>query len=156
MTNKVPSLPNAKQLHRAFRGEVEAIEPVKILDAAARMVPVYDKRKKAVRTMREQDGVASDELRRAVGDFITAEVSLAALAMTIDRNVSEVLRGRDHVSGVWHTETVGLVVSRMAELWLNYLDNQSHEDAYWVARMSDAYNFLVAELTTGRRLPPDM
>ncbi|WP_280314740.1 hypothetical protein [Nocardia wallacei] len=149
-------LPDAVHLHKAFRGEVDATEAMSILDAAARMIPIQHKRKEAIRRMREPDGLSGDELRRAVGDFTAAEVSLAALATVIDHNVAAVLRGRDHVSGVWHTETVGLVISRMAELWLNYLGSQSHEDAYWVARMSDAYNCLVVELSTGRRLPPDM
>jgi hypothetical protein len=106
--------------------------------------------------MRECEIVSSDELRRAVGDFISAEVGLAAIATIIDRNVSEQLQGRTHVAGVWHTETLGLVISRMAELWLNYLEHSRHEDAFWVARMSDAYNCLIVELTEGRRLPPDL
>ncbi|WP_280362158.1 hypothetical protein [Nocardia wallacei] len=151
-----PFLPDAANLHKAFRGEVKAVQPMGIIDAAARMIPIQDKRREAIRRIREPDGVSSRELRRAVGDFTAAEVSLAALVSIVDDSVSRALRGRNHVSGVWHTETVGLVVSRMAELWLDYLDSQNHEDAHRVARMSDAYNCLVVELATGRRLPPDM
>ncbi len=106
--------------------------------------------------MAEPDALSDSMLRQAVENFNAAEAQLATLAATIDQAVTRVLRSRKHVAGMWHTETVGLVVSRLAELWLDYLDRQSHEDAYWVARMSDAYNCLVAELATGRRLPPDM
>ncbi|WP_063039222.1 hypothetical protein [Nocardia pseudovaccinii] len=148
-------LPNAEQLHKAFRGEGNAAL-TSVIDAASRMIPIHHKRKEAIRRMQQPDGMSGNELRRAVGDFTAAESSLASLATAIDRSVATALQGRQHVSGVWHTETVGLVISRMAELWLSYINSQAHEDAFRVARMSDAYNFLITELAEGRRLPPDM
>ncbi|WP_280362044.1 hypothetical protein [Nocardia wallacei] len=156
MTSEEQLFPDAAQLQRAFHGDVVVSPYPDMTDAAAGMILAHHKRREAVRQTYQLDALSCTNLRHAVRQFNTAEVELAALAMVIDQAVAQILRGRTHVSGVWHTETVGLVVSRMAELWLNYLDSQSHEDAYWVARMSDAYNCLVAELTTGRRLPPDM
>ena len=151
-----PLFPDAEQLHRAFHGDTNGAAPMSILDAAARMVPEQHKRKVAVERLCQADTLSSDELHQAVGDFTAAEVSLAALATIIDRTVAHVLGARSHVAGLWHTETVGSVISRMAEMWITYLDSAQHEDAFWVARMSDAYNCLVLELAEGRRLPPDM
>lgn len=148
--------PHAEQLHRAFRGDIVVSPCPDITDAVAGMTLSHHKRREAVRRMYQLEVLSCNELRKAVGDFSAAEIELAALATVIDRAVAQILRGRSHVSGVWHTETVGLVISRLAELWLNYLGTNLHEDAFWVARMSDAYNCLITELTTGRRLPPDM
>ncbi len=153
---ELPLFPNAEHLQRAFRGDVVTSPLVTLTDAASAMIPVHYKRRDAIRQLNEPDLLSSNALRQMVKNYNAAEVQLATLAAAIDQIVASVLRSRKHVAGVWHTETVGLVVSRLAELWLNYLDSQAHEDAYWVARMSDAYNCLVAELTTGRRLPPDM
>ncbi|MFJ1457469.1 hypothetical protein [Nocardia sp. N2S4-5] len=154
--NEQSLFPNAEHLQRAFRADVVASPPVTLTDSASAMIPLQHQRREALHAMHEPDALSANDLRQVVQKFTAAEVELAALAMVIDRVVASALRSRKHVAGVWHTETVGSVVSRLAELWLNYLDRQTHEDAYWVARTSDAYNCLVAELTTGRRLPPDM
>ncbi|MEU4706761.1 hypothetical protein AB0G00_10025 [Nocardia salmonicida] len=156
MMNALPLFPNAEHLQRAFRGDVAASPLVRLTNAASAMIPLHHQRREALRRLNKPDVLSSHALRQAVKEFTAAEAQLTTLATTIDQSVAKVLRSRPHVAGVWHTETVGLVVSRLAELWLNYLDSQAHEDAYWVARISDAYNCLVAELTTGRRLPPDM
>jgi hypothetical protein len=152
----LPLFPDAAHLQRAFRGEVPASAWMELTGAAAAMIPAHHTRRAALQRMYEPDTVPANELRAAVDAFTRVEVELAALATLIDQTVARILRGRTHVSGIWHTETVGLVVSRMAELWLNYLEGNRHEDAFWVARISDAYNCLITELTTGRRLPPDM
>lgn len=156
MMNKPPLFPNAEHLQRAFRGDVVASPLAALTDAASAMIPVHHQRREALQQLNALDALSTNALRQAVTEFTAAEAQLTTLATAIDQSVLTVLRSRPHVAGVWHTETVGLVVSRLAELWLNYLDSQTHEDAYWVARLSDAYNCLVAELTTGRRLPPDM
>ncbi|MEV0772756.1 hypothetical protein [Nocardia salmonicida] len=156
LNHDVLLLPTAEHLQRAFRGDVVASPLVGLTDAASAMIPVHHQRRESIRRMYRPELLSAIELRQAVKDFTAAEFKLAALATTIDRAVATALGGRSHVAGVWHTETVGLVVSRMAELWLNYIESHGHEDAYWVARISDAYNGLVAELTAGRRLPPDM
>jgi len=156
MTDDLPLFPDAKQLQRAFCGEAVVSACPDIIDAAAAMILSHHKRREAVQRMYQLDMLSYSELRHVVTEFKTAEVELAALATVIDEAVAQVLRGRPHISGVWHTETLGLVVSRLAELWLNYLDSTRHEDAFWVARISDAYNGLVAELMMGRRLPPDV
>ncbi len=156
MTDNLPLFPDAKQLQRAFCGEAVASACPDIIDAAAAMILSHHKRREAVQRMYQLDMLTYSELRHAVSEFNTAEVELASLATVIDQAVAQVLRDRPHVSGVWHTETLGLVVSRLAELWLNYLDSTQHEDAFWMARISDAYNCLTIELTTGRRLPPDI
>lgn len=154
--NELPLFPTAEHLQRAFRGDVVTSPLADLTDAASALIPLHCQRREAMRQMAEPDALSDSMLRQAVKNFNAAEAQLATLAATIDQAVTRVLRSRKHVAGMWHTETVGLVVSRLAELWLDYLDSQSHEDAYWVARMSDAYNCLVAELATGRRLPPDM
>ncbi|WP_280494646.1 hypothetical protein [Nocardia farcinica] len=154
--NELPLFPNAEHLQRAFRGDVVASPLAGLTDAASAMIPVHHQRREALLQLNALDALSTTALHQAVKEFTAAEAQLTTLATAIDQSVARVLRGRPHVAGVWHTETVGLVVSRLAELWLNYLDSQTHEDAYWVARISNAYNCLVAELTTGRRLPPDM
>ncbi|WP_280336983.1 hypothetical protein [Nocardia wallacei] len=156
MMNEQPLFPNAEHLRRAFRGDAVALPLPGLADAASAMISVHHQRREALRQLHAPDALSANALRQAVREFTTAEAQLTTLATAIDRNVVRVLRSRPHVAGVWHTETVGSIVSRLAELWLNYLDSQTHEDAYRVARISDAYNCLVAELTTGRRLPPDM
>ncbi len=156
MMNELPLFPNAEHLQRAFRGDVVASPLVELTDAASAMIPVHHQRRAALQQMNAPDALSTNALCQAVKEFTTSEAQLTTLATAIDQSVVKVLRSRRHVAGVWHTETVGLVVCRLAELWLNYLASQTHEDAYWVARISDAYNCLVAELTTGRRLPPDM
>ncbi|WP_280498175.1 hypothetical protein [Nocardia asiatica] len=156
MDDDLPLFPNAEHLQRAFRGDVVISPSRELTDAASALIPVRHQRRAAIRQMYEPDLLPNNALRQAVRDFNAAENQLAVLATSIDQTVARMLRGRQHVAGMWHTETVGLVVSRLAELWLNYWDSQAHEDAYQVARISDAYNCLVAELATGRRLPPDM
>ncbi|MGV9585502.1 hypothetical protein [Nocardia farcinica] len=156
VVNESPLFPNAEHFQRAFRGDVVPSPLAGLTDAASAMIPVHHQRRESWRKLKAPDALSDNALRQAVKDLAATEGQLAALAMAIDHSVVQTLRSRQHVAGVWHTETVGLVVSRLAELWLNYLDSHSHEDAYWVARISDAYNYLVAELTTGRRLPPDM
>jgi hypothetical protein len=156
MTNELPLFPSAEHLQRAFRGDVVASRLTGLTDAASAMIPIHHQRREALLQLNAPDALSANALRQAVKEFTTAEAQLTTLATVIDQTVVTVLRSRRHVAGVWHTETLGLVISRLAELWLNYLDSHTHEDAYWVARISDAYNCLVAELTTGRRLPPDM
>ncbi|MBF6175571.1 hypothetical protein [Nocardia blacklockiae] len=149
-------LPTAGCLHRAFRSESDDGVPVSLVDAAARMVAVQRARMAAQLQLREASAVSDDELRSVVGEFVAAEAALAALVTGVDRHVATALGGRSHVSGVWHTETVGLVIARMAGMRLDYRVAPAHEDAFRIARLSDAYNSLVGDLCAGRRLPPDM
>ncbi|MBF6328116.1 hypothetical protein [Nocardia transvalensis] len=148
--------PNAEQLQRAFRGDTAVSASADLTGASSAMIPLHRKRSAAIQLMRQPDLVSGNQFRAAVRDLVATEGELTALAATIDRTVARILQGRRRVSGVWHAETVGMVISRMAELWLNYLDSNRHQDAFWIARISDAYNCLIADLATGPRLPPDM
>lgn len=145
--------PTSAQLHRAFRGEVVESPYPDITDAATGMILRHHNRRKALRVMLQADALSCSELRRAVRKFTTAEIELAALATVVDQTIANTLPDHPDASAVWHTETVGLVISRMAELFLKYLDTADDEDQFWMHRISESYDGLIAQVTREGRLP---
>ncbi|MGQ4616858.1 hypothetical protein [Nocardia sp. R7R-8] len=152
----VPLFPDAEHLLRAFCGERMPMAWREMAETAAAMIPAQHKRRAALRRFATPESCTRSDLLEAARTFSSAEIELAALATTIDHLVARVLRDRRTVSEVRHTETVGLVVSRLAELWLNDLDSDRGEHSWWLTRIGHAYDCLITDLTMGRRLPPDM
>ncbi|MGV9676450.1 hypothetical protein ACWDSJ_14330 [Nocardia sp. NPDC003482] len=61
-----------------------------------------------------------------------------------------------------HTESVGEVVARMARLWEAMYDKARHcltedfPEAAQLFELCQGYDYLAAEIETGRRIPPGM
>ncbi|WP_280240713.1 hypothetical protein [Nocardia abscessus] len=151
-----PLFPDTEQLLRAFCGEPVPTAWREMAEAAAAMVGVQQKRRAAMRRFVVPEECSHGDLLAAVRTFIGAEIELATLATTIDHAVARMLQDRETRTEVRHTETVGSVVSRLAELWLNDLHSDRDEDSRRLKRIGHAYDCLIADLTACKRLPPDM
>ncbi|WP_378741384.1 hypothetical protein [Nocardia brasiliensis] len=114
-----------------------------------------------------------DELRAAGKSLNSARTDISMLITLIDEAVQERLQQRRHdhratpIPSVvadppshvpLHTESVGDIAARMAELWeILYTtdsDRDNHPEAELLAQLCDGYDTLIADIESGRRLPP--
>lgn len=102
-------------------------------------------------------------LRAAGHGLVASRTDIAALAAVINTAVCQRIPRRNSEAGtpiVRHTESVGEVVTRMAELWemleSTPQDLDNHPQLAVLAAICDGYDVLAADIVAGRRLPLGM
>ncbi|WP_280447101.1 hypothetical protein [Nocardia brasiliensis] len=154
-------LPSSETLLAAFAG-ARTDGARDILDPAFDLVA--SARQQRLAEVILTDGQYPLPLLRAAGhSLVASRTDIAALANGINAAVCQRIPRRSSEAGaqvVRHTESVGEVVARMAELWemlesaLPDLDD--HPQVAVLAAICDGYDALAADIAAGRRVPLGM
>ncbi|WP_433576795.1 hypothetical protein [Nocardia brasiliensis] len=169
-------LPSSEMFLATFAGQ-RPIAGGDILDAAFDLVACHREERLAEAILTDQTS-SLEELRVAGQSLVSVRADIAMLVTIIDEAVWERLlrRRRDHLTTPIatppgclrdarkvvskHTESVGDVAARMAELWeaVSYTatDLADRPEAQLLAELCDGYDGLAAEIEAGRRLPAGM
>lgn len=164
----VEPLPSSEMLLAAFAGLIP-ITATDILDPASDLVICQERYRLAFDVL-ASGAVASERLRSVAAALVSAREEVELLVTIIDDAVGKRLlcRRRDGTRRAGpdanarpvpvHTESLGEIASRMAALWevvsaiAGDLDGLPEADR--LMELCEGYDGLVAEIETGRRLPP--
>ncbi|MFB8276948.1 hypothetical protein [Nocardia colli] len=176
----VEPLPSSEMFLTTFVGQ-RPVAAGDILDPAFDLVACHRDERLAEAILTDQAS-SLEELRVAGKSLVSARTDIAMLVTVIDEAVRERLlrRRRDHPttsvpsfasaqSGSSghapadvpiHTESVGDIAARMAELW-EALDSSAADltdraETHLLLELCDAYDGLAGEIEAGRRLPAGM
>lgn len=153
-------LPSSSLLRRALRGIVDSLGPgVAVLDAARGLAELHDRRY-GLSSWRDEDGLTDRQIVAYVGKVDEIDSTRAELVLAIDDWVARHVDDRTGAS--LSTESVGCVVDRLAQLWVqaNRLlgvddsDESAHGSWFRLAELADGYDDLVADVLAGRRRLP--
>ncbi|WP_174186462.1 hypothetical protein [Nocardia barduliensis] len=164
----VEPLPSSEMLLAAFAG-LTPITATDILDPASDLVICQERYRLAFDVL-ASGAVASERLQSVAAALVSAREEIELLVTIIDDAVGKRLlcRRRDgtHRAGPdasarpvpVHTESLGDIASRMAALWevvsANAGDLDDLPEADRLMELCEGYDYLAAEIETGRRLPP--
>ncbi|WP_280189395.1 MULTISPECIES: hypothetical protein [Nocardia] len=147
-----------------------------ILDPAFDLVACQNQQRLALDVL-ESDTAPAEQLKHAATDLVTARADIEVLIATIDDAVADRLKQRSNRAAVAtampdiapiddlplepvHTESIGEIAARMADLWEAMIDKAKHyvvgefPEAAQLIELCRGYDSLAAEIETGRRLPP--
>lgn len=164
-------LPSSKTFLASFAG-VRPIAGRDILDPAFDLVACQREERLAEEILTDETA-SLEELRTAGKALVSARTDIVMLVTIIDDAVRDRLKMRRRhdqsapvlpfapdnrpLDVVAHTESVGDIVARMAELWelLNAFapDVSDRPEAALLMELCDGYDALAAEIKSGRRLP---
>ncbi|MFD3431253.1 hypothetical protein [Nocardia fluminea] len=164
-------LPSSEMFLASFAG-VRPIAGRDILDPAFDLVACQCEERLAEAILTDETA-SLEELRTAGESLVSARTDIVMLVTIIDDAVREWLKARCHGDPtapvlpvtpnnkprgvVVHTESVGDIAARMAELWglLNAYapDVSDPPEAVLLMELCDGYDALAAEIESGRRLP---
>ena len=169
----VEPLPSSEMFLRTFAGS-QPVAATDILDPAFDLVDCRRQHRVALETLSRPSATA-ERMKAAAAELISARTDTEMLIMVIDEAVADRLlqqrkRGKSDVPPtssvdsvlevVVHTESVGEIAARMADLWERLVDRASELDelpeAHQLCELSAAYDHLAAEIESGRRIPPGM
>ncbi|WP_305779099.1 hypothetical protein [Nocardia nova] len=169
----VEPLPSSEMFLAAFAG-FTPVAAQDILEPAAELVECQRQDRRAVGALRDPEADA-EELKSAAAELILARSDIEMLTMVIDDAIADRLLQRRNrrtfdplltspvdamPQVVVHTESVGAIAARMADLWVSVtakadlLEELPH--AYQLCELCVAYDSLAAEIEAGRRLPPGL
>ncbi|MFF0493925.1 hypothetical protein ACFYTQ_33310 [Nocardia sp. NPDC004068] len=170
-------LPSSEMFLLAFAGLPRVIAP-DLLDPAADLVQCQRECRVALRVLSDPASSA-ERMKTAAGQLVSARADIDMLITVIDEAVAVWLarlwrhgqtdRTDQAASGladggendvVVHTESVGDIVARMAGLWDVLLTRPEALDELpevcRLCELSAAYDYLAAEIESGRRIPPGL
>lgn len=166
-------LPSSEMFLATFAGFTPVAAP-DILEPAEDLVECQRQYRQAFAVL-SHPNASAEQLKAAAAALISAHADLEMLIMVIDDAVADRLlqrrNGRQYdqrsaspVDGAAdvavHTESVGEIAARMAELWEQLVERASDLDelpeAYQLCELSAAYDHLAAEIESGRRIPPGL
>jgi hypothetical protein len=111
------------------------------------------------------------QIKEAAAELVSAQDDIEFLVCLIDEAVAQRLKRRqkeqlavqaDRVPAVAiHTQSIGEIAARMAELWESVLVQATDRDddlpaAEQLVQLCTGYDCLAAEIESGRRLPPGL
>lgn len=165
----VEPLPSSEMLLASFAG-VRPIAGRDILDPAFDLVACQREERLAEEILTDETA-SLEELRTAGRTLVSARTDIVMLVTIIDDAVRDRLKMRYRHGApvvpltpdnkppgvVVHTESVGDIAARMAELW-GLLDAYAPDvsdppEAVLLVELCDGYDALAAEIETGRRIP---
>ncbi|WP_338773041.1 hypothetical protein V7968_16365 [Nocardia vulneris] len=170
----VEPLPSSEMLLATFAG-TQSVTIIDILHPAFDLVACQREYRVAFDVL--ESGTESVALlTRAVAELVSAQADIEMLIDIIDEAVEK--RLLQHCKGwkrptstepehfttmpmvVVHTETIGQIIARMAELWeMVSASSDALRDlpeANRLAELCDGYDTLAAEIEAGRRVPPGL
>ncbi|MBF6299088.1 hypothetical protein IU459_16280 [Nocardia amamiensis] len=162
----IEPLPSSEMLLAVFAGLTPITDP-DILDPARDLVICQERYRLAFEVL-ASDAVASERMQSVARALVSSKEELDLLITAIDDAVGKRLLGRrrdgtpllvpDHRPTPVHTESIGEIAARMAALWevvsANVGDLDDLPEADRLMELCEGYDGLVAEIETGRRLPP--
>jgi hypothetical protein len=165
----VEPLPSGQMLLAALAG-IMPVTATDILDPAFDLVACHRQYRLALDVL-GSGTTSAERLTAAAADVVAAQMDIGMLVTVIDTAITDRLlqRRKDQcdqtetsaVEGcrdvVVHTESLGQIAARMADLWDRLIAAGSQRDelahADQLCALCDAYDMLVAEIESGRRLP---
>ncbi len=140
---------------RAFRHRPDSTHDV--LMSAHHLAGLHDRRR-SLSSARREIGVSDHHVVACLHKIDEIDAARTELVLEIDRHVSRTASGRPLLL---HTETVGAVIDRLAQLWvaLNSVvaspdSEAAHRSSCAVAELAHAYDDLIGEISSGRRGVP--
>ncbi|WP_433755800.1 hypothetical protein [Nocardia sp. CA-135398] len=169
----IEPLPSSEMVLAAFAGMVP-VTATDILDPAGEFVECQRQYRLALAVL-SQTGASAEQMKEAAAELVSARSDIEMLIMVIDESVADRLlrRRKDELrvrpvipragtapNVVVHTESVGMIAARMADLWERLVAKASDLDelpeAYQLCELCAAYDVFAAEIESGRRLPPGL
>ena len=166
-------LPSSQMLLAAFDGKRPATAP-DILDPAFDLVACQTEYRLAFEMLSEQSA-SVEQLRHAAAQLVTAHQDIEVLVAIIDDAVAERVKYYPAAQTVpntapiddlplppVHTESIGEIAARMADLWdalaakTGERNNEDFPEAGQLLELCRGYDWLAAEIESGRRLLPGM
>ncbi|MGW4370789.1 hypothetical protein ACWEKT_34635 [Nocardia takedensis] len=164
-------LPSSEMFLACFAG-IRPVVGADVLDPAFDLVACQREKRLAEAALMDESA-SLDALRTAGRTLAAARSDIMMLVTVIDEAVRERLKARrlfdpstlaspsalaQTPSGVVvHTESVGDVAARLAELWEllsdNAADAEDPPEAVLLSELCDGYDALAAEIESGRRIP---
>ncbi|WP_433678352.1 hypothetical protein [Nocardia sp. CA-119907] len=167
-------LPSSHMLLAAFDGKRLATAR-DILDPAFDLV-ACQKQYRLAFEMLGKETVSAEQLWHAASELVTAQQDIEILIAIIDDAVADRLKQRipvpslpSHTASIdglplppVHTESIGEIAARMADLWeavtakTNGQNGEDFPEAGQLLELCRGYDYLAAEIESGRRLLPGM
>ncbi|MGW3545654.1 hypothetical protein ACWDNI_34630 [Nocardia niigatensis] len=170
----IEPLPSSEMVLAAFAGMVP-VTATDILDPAGELVECQRQYRLAFEVLSSTTASAEAMKVAAAEELVSAQTDIEMLAMVINEAVADRLlqRRKDKLrvqlvaapgegapNIVVHTESVGMIAARMAGLWETLVAKASDLDelpeAHQLCELCAAYDAFVAEVESGRRLPPGL
>ncbi|MBF6259882.1 hypothetical protein IU468_26750 [Nocardia farcinica] len=166
-------LPSSEMFLAAFNGK-PPLTAADILDPAFDLVACQKQYRLAYEVL-GNDTASAEQLRHAASELVIAQTDIEVLIAIIDDAVTDRLRQyqlrRDRAPSppraslideavAVHTESIGEIAARMADLWetvtikANQPDCDDLPEAHQLVELCKGYDHLAAEIETGWRLPP--
>ncbi|MGV9751130.1 hypothetical protein [Nocardia farcinica] len=166
-------LPSSEMFLAAFNGK-PPLTAADILDPAFDLVACQKQYRLAYEVL-GSDTASAEQLRHAASELVVAQTDIEVLIAIIDDAVSDRLKqcrnqrssplpllqtSRIDEAIAVHTERIGEIAARMADLWETVAVRAEQPDcdelpeAHQLVELCKGYDQLVAEIETGRRLPP--
>ncbi|WP_433679205.1 hypothetical protein [Nocardia sp. CA-119907] len=169
----IEPLPSSEMVLAAIAGMVQ-VTATAILDPAGEFVECQRQYRSALAVL-NQTSASAEQMKEAAAVLASAKSDVDMLIMVIDESVADRLlqRRKDRLhmrpsappadsapNVVVHTESVGMIAARMAELWERLVAKASDLDelpeAHQLCELCAAYDAFAAEIESGRRLPPGL
>lgn len=169
-------LPSSEMFLAAFAGQ-DPVSSVAILDPALDLVATHRQHRLAFQTLSSGD-TSIEQLKQAAAELVSAQTDIEMLIAIIDDAVVEWLKQRrtssertghrtmepmrvECLSTVpRHTESIGEIAARMADLWeAMTARSETHDEVPEAAQLSElcvAYDELAAAIESGQRLLPGL
>jgi hypothetical protein len=168
----VEPLPTSGMLLAAFAGATP-MTAIDILAPAAQLVSCHKRSRRAAATLRNRYATY-ERLKYAVAELVSSQEEMNSLIESIDAAVTERLKQHRRARRIGirlspaarrgigpvvvHTETIGAIAARMAELW-DVVAMQGPvldelPEARRLMELRESYDCLASEIEAGRRLPP--
>lgn len=166
------ALPSSERLLAAFAG-VRQLHGSDIVDTAVDLVACQRQHRQALLALADEQ-IGHHELKQAASELVSARADSNILTAVIDNAVDQQQQQRalmapatpppvpidgvpeDTPVMVVQTESIGALVARMADLWVQVLDAEATDEeppeATQLAQLCQGYDCLVAAIESGQQL----
>jgi hypothetical protein len=162
-------LPSSEMFLAAFNGK-PPLTAADLLDPAFDLVACQKQYRLAYEVL-GNDTASNEQLRHAASELVTAQADIEVLIAIIDDAVTDRLKQCRNqrekslpllrISSIdVHTESIGEIAARMADLWETVTVKAKQPgceelpEAHQLVELCKGYDCLAAEIESGRRLPP--
>lgn len=169
----IEPLPSSEMFLAAFAGFTPVAAP-DILEPAGELVECQRQDRRAFE-MLSDPSASAEQLKSAAAELVSARSDIDLLAMVIDDAIADRLLQRRNRRKfdplltspvdatplvVVHTESVGAIAARMADLWVSVMAKaellEEMPQAHQLCELCVSYDSLAADIESGRRLPPGL
>ncbi|MBF6328428.1 hypothetical protein [Nocardia transvalensis] len=169
----VEPLPSSEMFLAAFAGRTP-VAATDILDPAAELVQCLRQYRLAFEAL-SHTSTSTDQIKQAAAELVSAHADIEMLILVIDDAVADrllrrhkrrqlntpsTLRDQGVPEVAVHTQSIGEIAARMADLWetvsAKAMDPEELPEAHQLCELCAAYDGLAAEIEAGQRIPPGL